>query len=132
VNILSLCCLAKLYPHDDGQPDEDGTGICSRYASHTMYWDKVQFNKTFQTTLSGLPECLFSSGYSKLKAFSAMIANVYNDAISWAFASKDKLRVLAQLDDGDYVINNDGFIVYADDDCIMMDVPLTLTNVICL
>jgi hypothetical protein len=53
-----------------------------------MYWDKAQFNDTFQTALSGLPECLFSSRYSKLEVFSMMIANVYNDAISWAFASK--------------------------------------------
>jgi hypothetical protein len=67
VNILSLCCLAELYPNEDGQPDEDGTGICSGYASHTMYWDKAQFSKTFQTALSGLPECLFSSGYLKWK-----------------------------------------------------------------
>jgi hypothetical protein len=44
VNILFLCCLAQLYPDDDGQPDEDGTGICSGYASHTMYWDKAQFS----------------------------------------------------------------------------------------
>jgi hypothetical protein len=48
VNILSLCCLAELHPNDVDQPDEDGTGICSRYASHTMYWDKAQFKKHFK------------------------------------------------------------------------------------
>ncbi len=81
--------------------------------------------------MSGLPECLFSSVYLKLEAFSTMIANVYDVAISWAFASKDKLHTLAQLDDGDSIVNNDGgSIVYADDNGIMMDIPLTLTNLI--
>jgi hypothetical protein len=47
VNILSLRCIAELYPNDDDQLDEDGTGIHPRYASHTMYWDKAQFSKTF-------------------------------------------------------------------------------------
>jgi hypothetical protein len=45
VNILFLSCLAELYPNDDDQLDEDGTGICSGYASHTMNWDKALFNK---------------------------------------------------------------------------------------
>ncbi len=59
-----------------------------------------------------------------------MIANVYNNSISWAFASKDKLHTLAQLDDGDSIVKDSGSIVYADDSGIMMDVPLTLTNLI--
>jgi hypothetical protein len=130
VNTSSLLCLAELYPNDDGQPDEDGTGICSKYASHTMYWDKAQFNKTFQTALSGLPECLFSSGYLKFEAFSTMIANVYDDAISKTFALKGKIHPLAQLDDGDFIVNDGGPIVYADDNGIMMDVSLALTNLI--
>ncbi len=129
MNILSLRCLAELYPNDDGQPDEDGTGICSGTASHTMYWDNTQFSKLFQTALSGLPECIFSSGYLKLEAFSMTISNIYN-AISWAFAFKDKLHALAQLNDGDSNVNNGGSIVYADDNGIMMDVPLMLTNLI--
>ena len=43
---------------------------------------------------------MFNSGYSRLQAFSTKIASVYDDTISWAFASKDKLRDLAQLNDG--------------------------------
>jgi hypothetical protein len=54
-----------------------------------------------------------------------MIANVYNDAIRWAFALKDKLHALAQLNDGGSIVNDGGSIVYADDKGIMMDVPLT-------
>jgi hypothetical protein len=59
-----------------------------------------------------------------------MIANVYDNGISWAFASKDKLQVLAQLYDGDSIVNDGGSIVYADDNDTMMDVLLTLTNLI--
>jgi hypothetical protein len=64
VNILSLCCLAELYPDDAGHSDHTGTGISSGYDSHTLYWDSARFSKTFHTASSGLPECLFSSGYS--------------------------------------------------------------------
>jgi hypothetical protein len=46
-----------------------------------------------------------------VEALSTMIANVYDDAISWAFASKDKLHTLAQLDDGDSIVNHGGSIV---------------------
>ncbi len=59
-----------------------------------------------------------------------MIANVYDDAIIWAFASKGKLHTLPQLYDGDSIVNNGGSIVYADDSGIMMDVPLMLMNLI--
>jgi hypothetical protein len=129
VNILSLCHLTKIYPDASGHPDRNGTGITSGYDNHTMYWNKGKFKKTFWTHLSGLPECLFSSGYSKLEVFSMMIANVYDDAISWAFTLKDKLHELAQLDDGDSIVNNGGSIEFTNGG-VTMDVPLTLTNLL--
>ena len=128
VNILSLRCLAELYPDDKGHPDRNGTGINSGYDSHTLYWNKARFNKTFHTASSGLPECLFSSGYSKLNVFSTMMSRVYDDTINWAFASKDKLRDLAQIDEDSSIVGDNGGIVYADNDGIPLDVPMTLTN----
>ena len=107
VNILSIRRLAELYSDDTGHPDRDGTGISSGYDSHTMYWSKGKFRKTFRTHSSGLPECLFCSGYSKLQAFSTTIASVYDDTISWAFASQDKFHNLAQLDDGSPIVHVD-------------------------
>jgi hypothetical protein len=59
-----------------------------------------------------------------------MITNIHDNAISWAFASKDMLCALAQLDDVDSIVNDGGAIVYADDNGIVIDVPLTLTNLI--
>ena len=79
VNILSLRCLAELYPDDSGHPDRTGTGISSGYDSHTLYWDSARFSKTFHTASSGLSECLFNSGYSKLNVFSTMMSKVYDD-----------------------------------------------------
>ena len=128
VNILSLRRLAELYPDDKGHPDRNGTGINSGYDSHTLYWNKARFNKTFHTASSGLPECLFSSGYSKLNVFSTMMSRVYDDMINWAFASKDKLRDLAQIDEDSSIVGDNGGIVYADNDGIPLDVPMTLTN----
>ena len=48
-----------------------------------------------------------------MKAFSTTIASVYDDTISWAFASKDKLHDLAQLDDGSPIkfVDDNGFIL---------------------
>ena len=128
MNILSLRRLAELYPDDKGHPDRNGTGINSGYDSHTLYWNKARFNKTFHTASSGLPECLFSSGYSKLNVFSTMMSRVYDDMINWAFASKDKLRDLAQIDEDSSIVGDNGGIVYADNDVITLDVPMTLTN----
>jgi hypothetical protein len=90
----------------------------------------VRFSKTFHTALSGLPECLFSTGYSKLDVFSMMMSKVYDDTINWAFTSKEKLRDLAQIDGGSSIVDDNGGIVYAYDNGITLDVPLTLTNLI--
>ncbi len=95
-----------------------------------MYWDKARFSKTFHTASSGLPECLFSSGYLKLDVFSTMMSKVYDDTINWAFTSKEKLRDLAQIDGGSSIVDDNGGIVYAYDDGILLDVPLTLMNLI--
>ena len=130
LNILSLCRLTEQYPDNAGHPDRNGTGISSGYDSHTLYWDSARFSKTFHTASSGLPECLFSSGYSRLDAFSTIMSKVYDDTVNWVFTSKDKLRDLAQIDGGSLIVDDDGDIVYADDDGITLDVPLTLTNLI--
>ena len=90
----------------------------------------MRFSKTFHTASSGLLECLFSSGYSKLDVFSTMMSKVYDDTVSWVFASKEKLLNLAKIDDGSLIVNDDGGIVYAHDDGITLGVPLTLTNLI--
>ena len=37
---------------------------------------------------------------------------VYDDTINWAFASNDKLRDLAQVDNGSSIVDEDGGIVY--------------------
>ncbi len=58
------------------------------------------------------------------------MSTVYDDMINWAFTSKEKLRDLAQIDGGSSIVDDDGGIVYADDDGILLDVPLTLTNLI--
>jgi hypothetical protein len=58
-----------------------------------------------------------------------VIANVYNNATHWAFALKDKLKDLTQFDDGKPIVTYGSF-VYADENGITMDVPLTLTNLI--
>jgi hypothetical protein len=95
VNLLSLGRLAEVYPDYAGNPDRNGTGICSGFDTRTVFWDREKFKKTFQTTSSGLPECLFNSGYSRLDMFSTTISNFYNDTINWAFASKEKLHKMA-------------------------------------
>ena len=88
----------------------------------------TQFKKTFQTHSLGLPELLFSSGYSRLDTFTTMTANVYDNMISWAFASTDKLQDLAKLDDGCSIPKDGDSFVYVNDDGIIIDMPLTPAN----
>jgi hypothetical protein len=124
VHILSLRRLAELYPDDSGHPDRNETGISSGYDNHTLYWNKARFSKTFSTASSGLPECIFSSAYSKLNAFSMMISKTYDDTISWAYASKEKLRDLNGKTDNSPIINDDGGIVFTNGGSTTIDVPL--------
>ena len=84
VNLVSLQRLAGHHSNLDGTPDQDGRGINSSYDSHTLYWNKKQFSKTFCTADSGLPIHLFSSGYSHMSAFTTHLSKYYNDTIHWA------------------------------------------------
>ena len=60
-----------------------------------------------------------------------MMSMVYEDAKNWAFALKDKLRDLAQVDNGcSSIVDEDGGIIYINGDDMTLDVPLTLTNLI--
>jgi len=78
VNLLLLWQLAELYPDATDNPDWHGTGIQLVFNDHILFWNHNQSKKTFMTALSGLPECLFNSGYSQLEAFSTTIS-CFND-----------------------------------------------------
>ena len=90
VNILSTRRLSEHYPDGSGNPDTRGTGITSFYTHHELFWNGRKFVKTFPTASSGLPECLFNTGFSRLGTYATRIARFYDDSISWAFTSKSK------------------------------------------
>jgi hypothetical protein len=106
-------------------PDQNGTGIRSGFDNNVLFWNREQFKKTFITASSGLPECLFNSGYSRLEAFSTILSSFYDDKIHWALASKEKVDELANLDDKDG--NN---ILTIRDNEVMLEMPVTLTNLV--
>ena len=124
VNLLSLRRLAELYPDASGHPDQNGTGIRSGFDNHVLFWNQEQFKKTFITALSGLPECLFNSGYSQLEAFSTTVSSCYDDKFRWAFASKEKVDEIANLDD-----NINGILTVGQNE-VKMDTPLMLINLV--
>jgi hypothetical protein len=84
VNLLSTRVLSKQFPNENGF-DQQGTGITSVFDDHTLFWDHGQFHKTFKTHSSGLPELLFSSGYSQLQSFGTFLQPYYDDTVHWAF-----------------------------------------------
>jgi hypothetical protein len=124
VNLLLHWQLAELYPSASDHPDWYGTGIRSVFNDHVLFWNCNQFKKSFMTASSGLPKCLFNSGYSQLEAFSTTISCFYDDKVCWALASKEKVDELATLDD------NGGAIVTIGEKEISMDIPLTITNLV--
>ncbi len=89
VNLLSTRVLSKQFTDKNGI-DMHGTGIHLFYKDHTLIWDHGKYCKTFKTHASGLPECLFSSGYSHLETYFTMLTLYYDDTINWAFSSKTK------------------------------------------
>ena len=82
VNILSTRHLSELYPNGDGQPDKRGTGVTSVFEEHTLFWNRKKCKKTFHTADSGLPKCLFNTGYSKLASYVTNVERYYDDSIS--------------------------------------------------
>jgi hypothetical protein len=124
VNLLSLWRLAEHYCNSNGIPDQDSTGINSSYNSHTLYWNKKEFSKTFCTADSGLPVCLFFSGYSHLSASTSHLSKYYNNTINWAFSLQVKGMELAYSDDGDVVVMLDS------EGGISFDMPISIDNVI--
>ena len=65
-----------------------------------------------------------------MNAFSTIISKTYDDAITWAYASKEKLRDLNGKTDNSPIINDDGGIVFTNGDSTTKDVPLTLSNLV--
>jgi hypothetical protein len=120
VNLLSTRLLCKQFTNVYGI-DLHGTGIHSCYDDHTLIWDHGKYRKTFKTHHSGLPECLFSSGYSRLETYSTLLSSYYDDGINWAFSSKTKDRAIADSNDGDGTCLING-------DTVTLDVPLTVQN----
>ncbi len=129
VNLLSMRVLSEQFTNEHGF-DQQGTEISSVFMT-TLFWDHGQFSKTFKTHSSGLPACLFSSGYSQLQSFTTFLMPYYNDTVNWAYKAISKDKELAQLDDGKAIVSEDGSaLVYISDNEISLYVPVTLTNLV--
>ena len=59
-----------------------------------------------------------------------MISKTYNDTISWAYASKEKLSDLNDKNDNSPIINEEGGIVFTNGATTTIDAPLTLSNLV--
>ena len=59
-----------------------------------------------------------------------MISKTYDDTISWAYASKEKLRDLNDKNNNSPIINDEGGIVFTNGATTTIDVPLTLSNLV--
>jgi hypothetical protein len=121
VNLLSTQVLSKQFTDENGI-NKHGTGINLCHDDHTLIWQHGKCSKTFKTHETGLlPECLFSSGYSCLEAFTATLAPYYNDCVNWAYTSKVKNKNLVASDDGQNIVD-------LNDNKISIDVPVTVEN----
>jgi hypothetical protein len=89
VNLISTQVLSKQYVNENGF-DKQGTGVWSAYDTHVLIWDHSRYSKMFKMHSSGLPECLFNSGYSRLNTFTTFLIQHYDNSINWAFSSAVK------------------------------------------
>jgi hypothetical protein len=120
VNLLSTRVLSKKFTDENGI-DTHGTGIHLCYEDYTLMWGYGKYCKTFKTHASGLPECLFNSGYSCLETCTTMLASYYDNAVNWAFSSKAKDEDFANSENGNT-------IVHVSDTAVMIDVPVMVEN----
>ena len=121
VNILSTRVLSQQFTGENGI-NLHGSGIHSCYENHTLIWDHGKYRKTFKTHASGLPECLFNSGYSRLEMYSTLMLSYYNDGINWAFLSTTKNKVIAKSDD------EIGIAIF-DGNTVTLNIPVPIQNV---
>jgi hypothetical protein len=110
VNLLSTRVLSKQFTNEHGF-DRQGTGISSVFDDHTLFCDHG-FSKTFKTHSSGLPESLFSSGYSQLQSFATILMPYYDDMVNCVYTAISKDKELAQSDDGKAIISEDGSALF--------------------
>jgi hypothetical protein len=54
---------------DESDNQDEKTQIESWYSTHVLTWSFGQFQKTFPTPVSGLPELLLNKGYCRFKSF---------------------------------------------------------------
>ena len=98
VNILSTRRLSELFPDADGNIDKQGTGVSSFFDKHELIWNHKRHKLTFNTAISGLPECLFNTGYSNFVSYATKLSKHYDDSLSWAFTSETNVIEVSEGD----------------------------------
>ena len=97
-NIMSVRLLAEQFTDSEGRIDHRGTGIISLFEEHTLFWNRRKYKKTFFTSRSGLPECLFNTGYSRLHSYASKVAAAYDDTVHWSFLSENTTTLRSSSD----------------------------------
>ena len=75
VNSVSTRRLSELFPDGSGAIDTEGTGVSSFFEQHELIWNHRKHKRTFRTASSGLPECLFNTGYSNFVAYATSLSS---------------------------------------------------------
>ena len=65
---------------------------------HELIWNHKKHKLTFSTATSGLPECLFNTGYSNFVSYATKLSKHYDDSLSWAFTSETNLIEVSEGD----------------------------------
>ena len=86
-NILFVGRHGSYFDKVDATCDDNGTYIRSSANFSTFTWDHGKFTQTFVHSSNGLPELSVDVGMSTYDAFCSRLRKLYNDSISYAFAS---------------------------------------------
>jgi hypothetical protein len=87
----------------NGNPDKE-TRIESCYSTHVLTWSFGQFQKTFLTPSSGLPELPFNKGFQEYKSFCTKTSSFANSV----FSSNDTANVnVIPFNDDEVNVAND-------------------------
>ncbi len=88
-NIISIGRLGQQFGKSDLPPtsDDNGTFIRSSANFSTFTWDHGRFTRTFSHSSDGLPELPVNVGTSIYQTFCTKIRRIYDDSVSYAFAT---------------------------------------------
>ena len=127
VNLFLVRCFAKRWPDENGNPDDKGTRVSTRYAISEFTWEYGTKTRTFPNSTRGLPEMPMNEGYGNFRKYVNYFIRFVADKVESNFMScylnivEDDESVSSTFDvnvssnEEDHTISNEGYNIISNE-----------------